>query len=259
VSSPRARRRSTSSPSRNMALRRFVCAVLMAVNSWRAHSRIRKASRSPSARGVGSFTASSRNAYSTARCASIGSDLPLPRRVLRVGCSASITGIPAAITARASPAPLGTPLGSSHVRREFRRVIRGAARINPDEWTPREPRHSFVSLLRTALSLYRSRTSQVPLTGSLEEDDDQARSSIVCLRLLYLIPALIAWIERTVPGYRGVHSGGGRRTGYMRDAGVPVRWYPRTLEGTNPWDQYFRPASTDRADYSNRLGGSKLR
>jgi integrase len=42
---------------------------------------------------------------------------------------------------------VGTPLDPSHVRREFRRAIRGAAGVNPDEWTPRELRHSFVSLL----------------------------------------------------------------------------------------------------------------
>src|SRR6185437_3479678 len=42
---------------------------------------------------------------------------------------------------------VGTPLDPSHVRREFRRAIRGAPGINPNEWTPRELRHSFVSLL----------------------------------------------------------------------------------------------------------------
>ena len=42
---------------------------------------------------------------------------------------------------------VGTPLDPSHVRREFRRAIRGAAEVNPAEWTPRELRHSFVSLL----------------------------------------------------------------------------------------------------------------
>lgn len=42
---------------------------------------------------------------------------------------------------------VGTPLDPSHVRREFRQAIRGAAGLDPDEWTPRELRHSFVSLL----------------------------------------------------------------------------------------------------------------
>ena len=42
---------------------------------------------------------------------------------------------------------VGTPLDPSHVRREFRRAIRGAAGLDPDDWTPRELRHSFVSLL----------------------------------------------------------------------------------------------------------------
>ncbi|MGH3574162.1 MAG: tyrosine-type recombinase/integrase [Pseudonocardiaceae bacterium] len=41
----------------------------------------------------------------------------------------------------------GTPLDPSHVRREFRRAIRGADGLDPDRWTPRELRHSFVSLL----------------------------------------------------------------------------------------------------------------
>src|SRR5882757_3901538 len=59
----------------------------------------------PSARGVGNLSASRPSANSTARCASIGSDFPLPRRALRLGCSASITRTPAALAARASPTP----------------------------------------------------------------------------------------------------------------------------------------------------------
>jgi integrase len=42
---------------------------------------------------------------------------------------------------------VGTPLDPSHVRRDFRRAIHGAAGLNASEWTPRELRHSFVSLL----------------------------------------------------------------------------------------------------------------
>ncbi|MGH3702100.1 MAG: tyrosine-type recombinase/integrase [Pseudonocardiaceae bacterium] len=42
---------------------------------------------------------------------------------------------------------VGTPLDASDVRREFRRAIRGAAELDAAEWTPRELRHSFVSLL----------------------------------------------------------------------------------------------------------------
>ena len=42
---------------------------------------------------------------------------------------------------------VGTPLDPSHVRRDFRAAIRGAADIDPQDWTPRELRHSFVSLL----------------------------------------------------------------------------------------------------------------
>lgn len=41
----------------------------------------------------------------------------------------------------------GLPLDASHVRRSFRSVLRRVDGINPDEWTPRELRHSFVSLL----------------------------------------------------------------------------------------------------------------
>lgn len=41
---------------------------------------------------------------------------------------------------------VGTPLDSANVRRGFRRIAT-AAGLNPAEWTPRELRHSFVSLL----------------------------------------------------------------------------------------------------------------
>jgi integrase len=40
----------------------------------------------------------------------------------------------------------GTPLDAHNVRRSFRRVV-AAAGLDPQEWTPRELRHSFVSLL----------------------------------------------------------------------------------------------------------------
>jgi integrase len=42
---------------------------------------------------------------------------------------------------------VGTPLDASHVRRDVRIALRGARGIDPQEWTPRELRHSFVSLL----------------------------------------------------------------------------------------------------------------
>ncbi|MFB7761485.1 tyrosine-type recombinase/integrase [Streptomyces xiamenensis] len=42
---------------------------------------------------------------------------------------------------------VGTPLDASHVRRAFRSVIAKADGIDAAEWTPRELRHSFVSLL----------------------------------------------------------------------------------------------------------------
>ena len=40
-------------------------------------------------------------------------------------------------------------LRASHIRRSFRRVVQ-AAGLNPGEWTPRELRHSFVSLMSDA-------------------------------------------------------------------------------------------------------------
>ena len=42
---------------------------------------------------------------------------------------------------------VGTPLDPSHVRREFRAAIADAVGVDAQEWTPRELRHSFVSLL----------------------------------------------------------------------------------------------------------------
>jgi integrase len=42
---------------------------------------------------------------------------------------------------------LGTPLDPSHVRRDFRRAIKDVDGLDAAEWTPRELRHSFVSLL----------------------------------------------------------------------------------------------------------------
>lgn len=41
---------------------------------------------------------------------------------------------------------VGTQLDAANVRREFRKVVSKAG-LNPKEWTPRELRHSFVSLL----------------------------------------------------------------------------------------------------------------
>jgi integrase len=43
----------------------------------------------------------------------------------------------------------GTPLDAANVRRSFRLVV-GAAGLDPTAWTPRELRHSFVSLLSDA-------------------------------------------------------------------------------------------------------------
>jgi integrase len=53
---------------------------------------------------------------------------------------------------------VGTELDAADVRRAFRNAINGAPDLNPDDWTPRELRHSFVSLpVQTTAS--RSRTS----------------------------------------------------------------------------------------------------
>jgi integrase len=42
---------------------------------------------------------------------------------------------------------IGTPLDAADVRRDFRVAIRRVPGIDADAWTPRELRHSFVSLL----------------------------------------------------------------------------------------------------------------
>ena len=44
------------------------------------------------------------------------------------------------------PTTCGTPQDDANVRRDFRRVIKAAGLV-AKEWTPRESRHSFVSLL----------------------------------------------------------------------------------------------------------------
>jgi len=41
----------------------------------------------------------------------------------------------------------GTPLGSADVRRDFQTAIWRAPGIEAKDWTPGDPRHSFVSLL----------------------------------------------------------------------------------------------------------------
>jgi hypothetical protein len=103
----RAALRSVSSPASSRARRLLACAVAATVISWQATSRMRSASPSPSARGTESRLVSRRSAASTARWASMGSDLPFPRRCLRPGCSYSITRTrrPAAASVRASPIP----------------------------------------------------------------------------------------------------------------------------------------------------------
>ena len=47
------------------------------------------------------------------------------------------------------PSSVGTPADASHMRRSFRKVVESAG-LDPGQWTPRELRHSFVSLLSDA-------------------------------------------------------------------------------------------------------------
>ena len=45
---------------------------------------------------------------------------------------------------------LGTPLRADNVRRDFRHALAAVPGIDPQQWTPRELRHSFVSVLSEA-------------------------------------------------------------------------------------------------------------
>ena len=45
---------------------------------------------------------------------------------------------------------LGTAMDAANVRRDFRRALTLVPGLNPEQWTPRELRHSFVSLLSDA-------------------------------------------------------------------------------------------------------------
>jgi integrase len=47
-------------------------------------------------------------------------------------------------------AKAGTAMDAANVRRDFRRALALVPGLDPDEWTPRELRHSFVSLLSDA-------------------------------------------------------------------------------------------------------------
>ncbi|MBO0891096.1 MAG: tyrosine-type recombinase/integrase, partial [Acidothermales bacterium] len=42
---------------------------------------------------------------------------------------------------------VGTPLDDANVRKRFRTILKRVDGLDPDQWTPRELRHSFVSLL----------------------------------------------------------------------------------------------------------------
>ena len=45
---------------------------------------------------------------------------------------------------------VGTKMDAANVRRDFRRALRLVPGLDPKEWTPRELRHSFVSVLSDA-------------------------------------------------------------------------------------------------------------
>lgn len=83
---------------------------------------------------------------------------------------------------------VGTELDAANVRRAFRRIAK-AAGLNPRAWTPRELRHSFVSLLsddgmrlediaelcghagtRVTQAVYRHQLRPVLLTGAVAMD-----------------------------------------------------------------------------------------
>jgi integrase len=48
------------------------------------------------------------------------------------------------------PSSVGTPMSAGNARRSFRSALKIVPDINPTEWTPRELRHSFVSVLSDA-------------------------------------------------------------------------------------------------------------
>ncbi len=62
------------------------------------------------------------------------------RRRLRTGHDWHDTGL-------VFPTAHGTAMDAANVRRDFRRALTLVPGIDPAEWTPREMRHSFVSLL----------------------------------------------------------------------------------------------------------------
>lgn len=60
----------------------------------------------------------------------------------KVGCAWTEHGL-------VFPSSVGTPMDRHNVLRSFRAAVK-AAGLNPKEWTPRELRHSFVSLMSDA-------------------------------------------------------------------------------------------------------------
>jgi integrase len=76
------------------------------------------------------------------RCVDVLSDLRRMQARLRATAGTKWIDLGLVFTTR-----WGTPLDSADVRRDFRAAIGRAPGIDADAWTPRELRHSFVSLL----------------------------------------------------------------------------------------------------------------
>ena len=62
---------------------------------------------------------------------------------------------------------LGTAMDAANVRRDFRRALRLVPGLTSGDWTPRELRHSFVSLLSNA----EVPIEQISQTGGSSRDD----------------------------------------------------------------------------------------
>ena len=81
-----------------------------------------------------------------ARCVEVLTKHQLAQEQVRTGAGERWIDLGLVFTTR-----YGTPLDAADVRRDFRTAIRNAKGVDADEWTPRELRHSFVSLLSDAM------------------------------------------------------------------------------------------------------------
>jgi integrase len=112
-----------------------------------------------------------------------------------------------------STATTGSPLDPANVRRAFRRVV-AAAGMDPKSWTPRELRHSFVSLLsssgmpiediahpvghantRVTELVYRKELRPVLTRGAVAMDalfpDDDGSRALVSVKFRYPLDTLV--------------------------------------------------------------------